>query len=43
MINCVLLEIKWNHLTMCKKKTSSGWFKNVIYKIYLEIIYLVYV
>ena len=28
----------WNHLTACKK--SSGSFKNVIYKMCLQIIYI---
>ena len=32
---------KWNHLTLCKKM-SSGLFKNVIYKMCLEIIYSIY-
>ena len=40
----LLCSNTWNHLTVCKKK-SSGSFKNVIYKIYkmcLQIIYLIY-
>ena len=32
----------WNHLTVCKKKMSSNSFKNVINKMYLQIIYLIY-
>ena len=31
----------WKHLTM-KKKMNLGSFKNVIYKMCLEIIYLIY-
>ena len=43
-----VFEIKWNRLTVCKKtktenkkQKSSGLFKNVIYKMCLEIIYLI--
>ena len=35
-----MFEIKWNHLTVCKEKMSLGLFKNVIYKMGLEIIYV---
>ena len=30
----------WNHLTMCKKEMSLGLFKNVINKMYLQLIYI---
>ena len=33
---------KWNHLIVCKKRMSSGLFKNVIYKMCEEIMYLTY-
>ena len=29
----------WNHLTVCKKKKKSGSFKNIIYKVCLQIIH----
>ena len=35
--------MKWKHLTVCQKKMSSSLFKNVIFKVCLEIIYLKYV
>ena len=31
-----------NYLTVCKKKMSLGLFKNVIYRMYLKIIDLIY-
>ena len=37
MIDVKLLELHnntWNHLTVCKKKMSSGSFKNLIYKMF---------
>ena len=34
---------KWKYLNVCQKKMSSGSFKNVIYKMCLEIIYLIYI
>ena len=40
----LLYSNTWNHLTVCQKKKkekmSSGSFKNVIYKMCLQIIYI---
>ena len=44
MFNCgfIIDRNNGNRLTVDKKKMSSGSFKNVIYKMCLEIIYLIY-
>ena len=43
MFNCVFVfdRNKWNHLTVSKKMSSDS-LKNVIYKMCLEIMYLIY-